>query len=66
MENKMDVKETLVKMFNGLNEVEVKGSNNVMVLGQVMFDLGNLVQQLEQEESTKQEQVDENVEEVSE
>lgn len=50
MENKMDVKETIVKVFNGLNEIEVKGSNNVMLLGQIMYDLGNLVQQLEQEE----------------
>lgn len=62
MENKMDVKETLVKMFNGLNEVEVKGSNNVMVLGQIMFDLGNLVQQIEQEDKEK----DENAKEASE
>ena len=50
MENKMDVKETIVKVFNGLNEIEVKGSNNVMLLGQIMYDLGNLVQQLEQED----------------
>ena len=56
----MDVKETLVKIFNGLYEVEVKGSNNVMVLGQIMFDLGNLVQQLDAEDKVK------NVEEVSE
>lgn len=60
MENKMDVKETLVKMFNGLNEVGVKGNNNVMVLGQIMFDLGNLIQQLDAEDKVK------NVEEVSE
>ena len=50
MENKMDVKETIVKVFNGLNDVEVKGANNVMLMGQIMFDLGNLVQQLEQED----------------
>ena len=50
MENKMDVKEAIVKVFNGLNEIEVKGSNNVMLLGQIMYDLGNLVQQLEQED----------------
>ena len=50
MENKMDVKETIVKVFNGLNDVEVKGANNVMLLGQIMYDLGNLVQQLEQED----------------
>ena len=46
----MDVKETIVKVFNGLNDVEVKGANNVMLMGQIMFDLGNLVQQLEQED----------------
>lgn len=62
----MEVKETLMKIFNGLNEIEVKGSNNVMILGQVMFDLGNLVQQFEQEESTKQEQVDVSAEEANE
>ena len=50
MENKMDVKETIVKVFNGLNDVEVKGANNVMLMGQIIFDLGNLIQQLEQED----------------
>ena len=50
MENKMNVKETIVKVFNGLNDVEVKGANNVMLMGQIMFDLSNLVQQLEQED----------------
>lgn len=62
MENKMDVKETIVKVFNGLNEIEVRGSNNVMILGQVMFDLSNLVQQLDNEEKEKKaEEVNKNM-----
>lgn len=57
MEN---MNEKLTKIFNGLNEVEVKGSNNVMILGQIMFDLGTLIQQFEQEEKEK------NAEEINE
>ena len=61
----MEVKETIIKVYNGLNDIEVKGAKNVMLLGQIMFDLGNLVQQFEQEESMKQEEKDENAEEAN-
>ena len=44
-----NLKERLTKVFNGLGEIEVKG-NSVMILGQVMFDVGNIITELEQVE----------------
>ena len=46
------MKEQLMNVLNNLNAIEVKGSS-VMILGQVMFDLGNLIEQLDKVETLK-------------
>lgn len=56
------MKEQLMNVLNNLNAIEVKGSS-VMILGQVMFDLGNLIEQLDKVEregcAKNQEPIDE-------
>ena len=49
MEN---MKERLTKIFNGLNEIEVKG-NGVMILGQIMFELSQIVNELDEADKEK-------------
>lgn len=46
------MKVQLMNILNNLNAIEVKGQS-VMILGQVLFDLGNLINQLEQVEQEK-------------
>lgn len=46
MEN---MKERLTKIFNGLSEIEVRG-NGVMILSQVLFELSDIINELDKEE----------------
>ena len=43
------MKERLTKIFNGLSEIEVRG-NGVMILSQVLFELSDIINELDKEE----------------